>query len=110
VSRMAMIYRLKNLRLISQAELDTLKEQEDARYTEQMAKLLGVRSGPPESASDSVFRRRFITSALEAYRRSLISQGKFVELGALVGFTAGELRVLQEAAGISDDEDDDPRE
>ncbi|MGH7510066.1 MAG: ImmA/IrrE family metallo-endopeptidase [Gemmatimonadales bacterium] len=110
VSRMAMIYRLKNLRLISQPELDSLKEQEEARYTEDMARLLGAKSASSRDESLSVFRRRFITAALEAYRRSLISQGKFVELGAIVGFTRDHLRVLQEAAGVSDDEDEDSRE
>jgi Zn-dependent peptidase ImmA (M78 family) len=107
VSRMAMIYRLKNLQLISQPQLDSLKKQEEDRYTRDMAKLLGAKE-ESELAEDSLaFRRRFITTALEAYRRSLISQGKFVELGALVGFTREELDVLQEAAGVSDDDDGD---
>ncbi|MGH9892765.1 MAG: helix-turn-helix domain-containing protein [bacterium] len=110
VSRMAMIYRFKNLRFISQPELDSLKQQEETRYTEEMARLLGAKNAFSRDESLSVFRRRFITAALEAYRRSLISQGKFVELGVLVGFTHDELRVLQEAAGVSDDEDEDSRE
>lgn len=108
VSRMAMIYRLKNLRLISQPELDSLKEQEEARYTREMARLLGAKEESEPAEGSLVFRRRFITAALEAYRRSLISQGKFAELGVMVGFTRDQLRVLQEAAGVSDDEDEDP--
>lgn len=109
VSRMAMIYRLKNLRIISQGELDNLKEQEEAGYTGEMAKLLGARAeADPREASSSPFLRRFITAALEAYRLSRISQGKFEELGRLIGLTREELHMLQEAAGVSDDEDDDP--
>lgn len=107
VSRMAMIYRLKNLRLISQADLESLKKQEEERYAQDMAELLGVRTPSCPTEGASAFRRRFVTAALEAYRRSLISQGKFAELGMMVDLTRDQLRTLQEMAGVSDDEDED---
>jgi hypothetical protein len=107
VSRMAMIYRLKNIRLISQADLDNLKKQDEERYAQDMAELLGVRVQPASTEEGSAFRRRFVAAALEAYRRSLISQGKFAELGTMVDFTRDQLRTLQEMAGVSDDDERD---
>lgn len=97
VSRMAMIYRLKNLRLITQPQLESLKAQEEARYAEEMAQLLG---GAPaqETERPSAFRRRFVACVLEAYRRSVISRGKFTELGRLIGLNKVDLSALEAAA------------
>jgi Zn-dependent peptidase ImmA (M78 family)/transcriptional regulator with XRE-family HTH domain len=106
VSRLAMIYRFKNLRLISQPELDGLLAQERSQSVEDMAGLLGIVE-PDESTQEmSAFRRKLITTAWEAYRRSLISRGKLVELGRLIDLRPNELRVLQEVADATDDEDD----
>ncbi len=106
VSRMAMIYRLKNLRLISNPELDALREREQSRYLEEMDNVL--RAPPPNDAPQgtSAFKRHFLATALEAYRRSLISRGRFVELGELVGLSESDLTALQAAAGVSDDDDE----
>lgn len=83
VSQMAMVYRLKNLRLITQGELDVLKRQEEQRYVQAMAGAFGDKANE-DAESPSAFRRRFISCSMEAYRRALISKGKFVELLRLV--------------------------
>jgi Zn-dependent peptidase ImmA (M78 family)/transcriptional regulator with XRE-family HTH domain len=102
VSRMAMIYRLKNLRLITQTELDALKAQEERRYADEMAKVIGGTQA--ETDAPSAFRQRFITSMLEAYRRSAISRGKFKELGGLIGLGGVELELLDNLAGLPEGE------
>lgn len=106
VSRMAMIYRLKNLRLITQPELETLKAQEEDRYTEEMAGVLGAKPRA-EPEPSSAFRRRFVGCLLEAYRRSLISRGKLLELGGLIGLSRTELEILEDVGGPSEQEKTD---
>lgn len=92
VSSMAMIYRLKNLRLINQSELETLKRQDELGHLKDVAAALGL--SPNEAARPdrrSAFTRRFISCSMEAYRRELISRAKFIELCRLIGF--GQLEI-----------------
>jgi len=103
VSRMAMIYRLRNLRLITQPELETLKAQAEDRHTDEMAGVLGA-NPRTEPEPSSAFRRRFVGCLLEAYRRSLISRGKLLELGGLIGLSRAELEILEDVGGPSEQE------
>lgn len=124
VSRTAAIYRLKNLRLVSQAELDRLLER-DAAEGREIERALALppwraRRGTPaatgeddggearnadEPASGGDFRGRFLSLALEAYRREKISRGKLRELGRLVGADWDEIDELVERLGFLDDDD-----
>lgn len=94
VSQMAMIYRLKNLRVITQPALDALKSQEEGRYVREMA---GVFGGRPcdDVEPPSAFRRRFIGCSMEAYRQSLISKGKFIELLRLIDLDESKIELLE---------------
>lgn len=116
VSRTAAIYRLKNLRLVSQAELDRLLEHEAAEGR-QIERALALppwqaRRGAPEAAGEEGaaettggdFRGRFLSLALEAYRRDRISRGKLRELGRLVGVGWEEVDELVERLGFLEDD------
>jgi Zn-dependent peptidase ImmA (M78 family)/transcriptional regulator with XRE-family HTH domain len=119
VSRTTAIYRLKNLGLISQAELDALLAQERDGEGLAIERSLGLpgwkaeRSSDPELAEDTLegsvrdFRSRFLSLALEAYRRSKISRGKLHELGRLVDTPETEIDHLLDRLGFLDDDGED---
>ena len=103
VSRLAALYRLRNLRLVSAAEFEQLKALDDAGKGRQLAELLGLPE-PDDSIVRNEFRHRFLGLALEAYRREEISRGKLKELATMVDLTAEDLDRLVEDAGLDDDE------
>jgi Zn-dependent peptidase ImmA (M78 family)/transcriptional regulator with XRE-family HTH domain len=81
VSRQVVLYRLRNLRLISDRELQGLLSGEQAGHGRQLEQLLDL----PEldhAKERNRFRHRFLSLALEAYRRAVISRGKLEELFA----------------------------
>lgn len=84
VSRIAMIYRFKTLGLIRQPQLESLKRAEQERWDREMAEQEKHETRAWETAELTAFQRRFIATALEAYRREIISRGKLVELGRLI--------------------------
>lgn len=90
VSRSAALYRLRNLRLLTESELDHLRALEDAGKGKETAALLGL-AEPPHEEARNAFRRRFLGLALEAYRREEITRGKLVELGGLVGLSPDDV-------------------
>lgn len=119
VSRTAALYRLRNLRLISQGELDDLLGREAAgvgRAIErslQMAEQANSKGevdleGEPESedrrSTPMEFRFRFLGLAIEAFRRSKISRGKLRELAELVGFSQAALEEVLGSLGLEDGE------
>ena len=97
VSRPAAIYRLKNLRLINSAALAALQDQERNKVGIEMAQLLELPE-PNHTETRHRFQRRFLSLAVEAYRRERITRGKLRELATLVNVDDGRLeRVLKEA-------------
>lgn len=102
VSRPAALYRLKNLKLINDAELEALLKQHEAGLGERFAGLLQLPKEDPRTKRLE-FQRRFLGLALEAYRRSLISRGKLRELFDLLGFSSDDLDAALEEAGIEDE-------
>ncbi len=78
VSRMAALYRLFNLRIITEAELNDLKAQEkkDGFALTKFLRLHVQEHQKPQPDSN----HRFIALALEAFSRDEISTGKFREL------------------------------
>lgn len=106
VSRLAALYRLKNLRLISQGELDEMlgEEQEGrGKEIERSLRLSRDREGKGKKpASPRDFRSRFLALAIEAYRREKISRGKLSELASIVEFSSSELDRVLRAVGLDE--------
>jgi Zn-dependent peptidase ImmA (M78 family)/DNA-binding XRE family transcriptional regulator len=93
VSRLAALYRLRNLRLITEAEFEHLKTLDAEGAGRQVAQHLGL----PEPDHDELrnrFHSRFIGLALEAHRREEISRGKLKELAKLVGIDGAGVDAL----------------
>ena len=100
VSRVSMLYRLKNLRLIGDSEHRRLAEQEEHGGGRAIADFLGA--AEPHQASDDRddFRRRFLALALEAYRRDEITRSKLTELASMVGVERTAARAMLVSAGL----------
>jgi Zn-dependent peptidase ImmA (M78 family)/transcriptional regulator with XRE-family HTH domain len=102
VSRQTALYRLKNLKLVTDEELSRLLE-EDRERGNPVAKSLGLRE-PDHTAARNEFAHRFLGLGVEAYRRGLISRSKLVELGELLGEHEEHVVDLLENAGLADSE------
>jgi hypothetical protein len=101
VSRIAALYRLRNLRILSKPEFDQLKELDDLGRGEQLAEHLGLPE-PNHVEAREGFQHRILGLALEAYRRDEISRGKLGELGTMLGISRDRLECLLEDAGLVD--------
>ena len=104
VSRLAALYRLRNLRLIAQGEVEVLLREEQQGRGKEIERSLRLPSVREESekrqASPRDFRSRFLTLAIEAYRREKISRGKLSELAAAVELSASALARVLQAVGL----------
>ena len=119
VSRTMALYRLKNVGLLNQAELEALLEQERVQgwQLERSLRLPDWEAEEAESeeepsertarAPQHDFRTRFLTLALEAYRREKITRGKLRTLAALVDLASSDLDQLLRASGLEEDEEDE---
>jgi len=83
VSRLAALYRLKNLGFLTEPELDALKQQEDDGVGKDFAAILDLFE-PDAGAARNEFRHRFLALAVEAFRRDAITRAKLRELAAMV--------------------------
>jgi Zn-dependent peptidase ImmA (M78 family)/transcriptional regulator with XRE-family HTH domain len=83
VSRQVALYRLRNLRAISDRELRELLDEEQGGRGRQIEKLLEL-PGAEHAKERNRFRHRFLSLALEAHRREAITRGKLEELFALL--------------------------
>lgn len=101
VSRKAALYRLRNLRLITESEWTSLKELEDQGKGRRLAKLFGVR--PREEEPQKNVKQRFLALALEAYWREIISRGKLRELAAMAGLDDEDFDLLFWETGLGDE-------
>lgn len=102
VSRISALYRLRNLGLITEAELLRLKQLESSSGS-RVTKALNI-SNKPEDGRDE-FMRRFMGLALEAYRRDEISHGKLLELGLMVDIDPDTMEELLDSLGLDQEED-----
>ena len=102
VSRLMALFRLRNLRLLNDAEFNALKVLDEKGAGREMAKAMGL-DDPDSSEIRNEFRHRFLGLALEAYRRDEISRGKLKELVLMVGLSADEIDRLIENVGLADD-------
>jgi len=101
VSRLSTLYRLRNLRLITDAELEDLKQQEESGKGRRVAVLLDLPEVDHEAARNE-FRHRFLGLALEAFRRGEISRAKLAELAGMVDLGPDELARLLRETGLED--------
>jgi Zn-dependent peptidase ImmA (M78 family)/transcriptional regulator with XRE-family HTH domain len=79
VSRQVVLYRLRNLRILSERELNELLKLEEAGHGRQLEKLLELPE-PDHARERNRFQHRFLSLALEAYRCESISKSKLEEL------------------------------
>lgn len=101
VSRLATLYRLRNLRILSDAEFAHLKEHEDVGFGRAVANLLRLPEIDEDAARDE-YRHRFLSLALEAFRRAEISRAKLSELANMIGLDSTELPDLLHGIGLGD--------
>jgi Zn-dependent peptidase ImmA (M78 family)/DNA-binding XRE family transcriptional regulator len=101
VSRLATLYRLRNLRLITDVELEDLKQQEESGKGRHVAALLDLPEVDHDAARNE-FRHRFLGLALEAFRRDEISRAKLAELAGMVDLGPDELARLLRDTGLED--------
>ncbi len=99
VSRLASLYRLKNLGFLTQPELETLKQMEEEGVGKDFADLLDLPE-PETEATGNEFRHRFLALALEAFRREEITRAKLRELADMVGVSAAELEKVLALGGF----------
>lgn len=100
VSRIAMIYRLRNLKLLDESELQRLIAQEQAGEGKEIAEFLHAPEPAAEVNLSDDFRRRFLSLALEAYRREEITLSKLNELASMVGVERVGLSRMLASVGL----------
>ncbi len=104
VSRLSALFRLRNLRLVTESEFNHLKGLEDEGKGKQLAKRLGLSDSDHEETCRD-FKPRFLGLALEAYRRDEISRSKLGELVAMVDLTVEDLDRLLDDVGLGGNDD-----
>jgi Zn-dependent peptidase ImmA (M78 family)/transcriptional regulator with XRE-family HTH domain len=103
VSVLSALYRLMNLRLISDKQFEQMKQMDEKDMTRQVADLLGL-AEMSQDDNINAFYRRYLVLALEAYRREKISKRKLIEIAAKLGVDASEIENVIETLGLVHDE------
>ncbi|MBI3678798.1 MAG: ImmA/IrrE family metallo-endopeptidase [Acidobacteria bacterium] len=103
VSVLSALYRLLNLKLITEPEFSRMKELDQGGTSQRLVELLAL--PPVEKVDHAVeFSRRFLGLALEALRRERISRSKFVELAQQVGASRENAEELIQSTGLDEEE------
>jgi Zn-dependent peptidase ImmA (M78 family)/DNA-binding XRE family transcriptional regulator len=103
VSVLSALYRLLNLRLLTEGQFDGMKRMDQEGLSQELAGILGLPS-PPSSENITEFYRRYLVLALEAYRREKISRRKLFEIANQLGVTTEEIERLIRSLGLDCDE------
>ena len=103
VSVLSALYRLMNLRLITEKQFGDLKQMDSDGMSKQLADLLGL-CEVSEVETISAFYRRYLVLALEAYRREKISRRKLIEIASKLGVGATEIEQVVQSLGLVHDE------
>lgn len=98
VSRLAALYRLRNLRLITEAELAQFREADEQGKSKEVEKILKLKDDAPGDAGE--LTRRFVGLALEALRRKVITRTKFQELARSANLADSDANALLMVAGL----------
>jgi Zn-dependent peptidase ImmA (M78 family)/transcriptional regulator with XRE-family HTH domain len=104
VSRLAALYRLRNLGYLTEMELSHLRAQEEAGVGREVTAFLALPDLDHEAARDT-FRHRFLGLGLEALRRDAITHAKLVELAQMVGVSSAALARLLHDGALDDREE-----
>ncbi len=108
VSRLAALYRLKNLGFLTTPQFETLREREQGGVGKDLAHLLGLAEPDAEEARNE-FRHRFLALALEAFRRDEITYAKLRELAGMVAVSPDALDATLAHGGFGDGEEERER-
>ena len=103
VSVRSTLYRLRNLKLVSEPEFERLRTMDAEGRSGKIASAFGVETDEPLEQRGE-FQRRFLALGLEALRREKISQAKFLQLAERVGVSQWTAHDLLVSAGIDDSE------
>lgn len=103
VSVLSALYRLMNLRLITEKQFGEMKQMDSDGMSKQLAELLGLAEFS-EDENISAFYRRYLVLALEAYRREKISRRKLIEIASKLGVSATEIEQVVQSLGLIHDE------
>ena len=103
VSVLSALYRLLNLRLITDKQFDSMRQLDQSGMSQQLASLFGLIQ-PSAEENITAFHRRYLFLALEAYRRDKISRRKLLEIAAKLGVEANELELVIDNLGLGQDE------
>lgn len=103
VSVLSALYRLMNLRLITEKQFGEMKQMDSDGMSRQLAELLGLAEFS-EDENISAFYRRYLVLALEAYRREKISRRKLIEIASKLGVSATEIEQVVQSLGLIHDE------
>lgn len=109
VSHIACLYRLRNLRVLTEAEFDHLHNLNEANRGRDLASALGLPE-PDHEEARNWFRHRVLGLALEAFRREEISRSKLIELSAMLGVNRDAIDLLIEEAGLGEQGDESEAE
>lgn len=93
VSRLAALYRLKNLELITQPRLDALLNHERQGLGKRIRAFLGLEEVDADQSTRES-RHRGLALAIEAYRREEISRSKLNELTRIMEATTEDLATI----------------
>jgi Zn-dependent peptidase ImmA (M78 family)/transcriptional regulator with XRE-family HTH domain len=103
VSVLSALYRLMNLRLITDKQFEQMKQMDSDGMSKQLAELLGL-AEVSEEENISAFYRRYLVLALEAYRREKISRRKLIEIASKLGVGPAEVEHVVQSLGLVHDE------
>jgi hypothetical protein len=99
VRRLAALFRLRNLKLLTQVELDDLRSADEAGHGLELARLLNLPDAEHSDDADG-FRHRVLGLAMEALRRDLITRAKFAGVATLLGMQEEGITQLLDRSGL----------
>jgi Zn-dependent peptidase ImmA (M78 family)/transcriptional regulator with XRE-family HTH domain len=103
VSVLSALYRLLNLRLITDKQFDGMRQLDQSGMSQQLASLFGLIQ-PSAEENITAFHRRYLFLVLEAYRRDKISRRKLLEIAGNLGVESRELEIVIDNLGLGQDE------
>ena len=103
VSVLSALYRLMNLRLITDKQFEEMKHMDNDGVSKQLVDLLGL-AEVSDDENISAFYRRYLVLALEAFRRDKISRRKLIEIASKLGVGASEIEQVVQSLGLVHDE------
>jgi Zn-dependent peptidase ImmA (M78 family)/transcriptional regulator with XRE-family HTH domain len=103
VSVLSALYRLLNLKLITDKQFQEMKQLDTDGVGRAVAELLGLVETSPEE-NLSAFYRRYLVLALEAFRREKISRRKLIEIGSKLGVEISEIDLILAKLGLDQEQ------